>query len=90
MADAICDRLVHNAHAVTLRGGSMRKKKAIAPEVTETNTLERAQANWYRIQGAPALGARYCALRSSQRASAKALGDLPDSEVLARRAEVLP
>jgi DNA replication protein DnaC len=38
MADAICDRLVHNAHAVTLRGGSMRKKKAIAPEVTETKT----------------------------------------------------
>lgn len=36
MADAICDRLVHNAHVVTLRGGSMRKKKAIAPEVTET------------------------------------------------------
>ena len=34
-ADAICDRLVHNAHLVTLRGGSMRKKKAIAPEVTE-------------------------------------------------------
>jgi DNA replication protein DnaC len=35
MADAICDRLVHNAHVVTLRGGSMRKRKAIAPEVTE-------------------------------------------------------
>jgi len=37
MADAICDRLVHNAHVVTLRGGSMRKKKAVAAaEVTET------------------------------------------------------
>ena len=36
IADAICDRLVHNAHVITLRGGSMRKKKAIAPEVTET------------------------------------------------------
>jgi DNA replication protein DnaC len=36
MADAICDRLVHNAHVVTLRGGSMRKKKGIASEVTET------------------------------------------------------
>ena len=35
IADAICDRLVHNAHLVTLRGGSMRKKKAISPEVTE-------------------------------------------------------
>jgi len=38
LADAICDRLVHNAHAVTLRGGSMRRKKAIAPEVTETKS----------------------------------------------------
>jgi DNA replication protein DnaC len=36
IADAICDRLVHNAHVVTLRGGSMRKKKAISPEATET------------------------------------------------------
>jgi DNA replication protein DnaC len=34
IADAICDRLVHNAHIVTLRGGSMRKKKAITTEVT--------------------------------------------------------
>ena len=38
IADAICDRLVHNAHVVTLRGASMRKKKAIDPEVTETKT----------------------------------------------------
>jgi len=38
IADAICDRLVHNAHVVTFRGCSMRKKKAIAPEVTETKT----------------------------------------------------
>lgn len=29
MADAICDRLVHNAHVITLRGGSMRKKKGM-------------------------------------------------------------
>ena len=40
MADAICDRLVHNAHVVTLRGGSMRKKKgmgsATTTEVTST------------------------------------------------------
>jgi DNA replication protein DnaC len=35
MADAICDRLVHNAHVVTLRGGSMRRKKALAPEGNE-------------------------------------------------------
>jgi DNA replication protein DnaC len=39
IADAICDRLVHNAHVVALRGGSMRKKKAITTEVTtQTNT----------------------------------------------------
>jgi len=31
IADAICDRLVHNAHLVELRGPSMRKKKTIQP-----------------------------------------------------------
>ena len=29
MADAILDRLVHNAHKVTLTGDSMRKKKSL-------------------------------------------------------------
>lgn len=29
LADAILDRLIHNAHKVTLRGGSMRKKKGL-------------------------------------------------------------
>ena len=29
IADAICDRLVHNAHLVELRGPSMRKKKGL-------------------------------------------------------------
>ena len=28
MADAILDRLIHNAHKIQLKGGSMRKKKA--------------------------------------------------------------
>lgn len=28
LADAILDRLIHNAHKIQLRGGSMRKKKA--------------------------------------------------------------
>ena len=32
IADAICDRVIHNAHVITLRGGSMRKKKATATE----------------------------------------------------------
>jgi DNA replication protein DnaC len=31
IADAICDRLVHNAHLVELRGPSMRKRKSIEP-----------------------------------------------------------
>jgi DNA replication protein DnaC len=29
IADAICDRLVHNAHVIDLRGQSMRKKKGL-------------------------------------------------------------
>ena len=31
IADAICDRLVHNAHLIELRGPSMRKRKTIDP-----------------------------------------------------------
>jgi len=36
IADAICDRLVHNAHVLALRGPSMRRKKALTtqPETT--------------------------------------------------------
>jgi DNA replication protein DnaC len=29
IADAICDRLVHNAHVLTLRGSSMRRQKGV-------------------------------------------------------------
>lgn len=29
LADAICDRLVHNAHVFVLKGGSLRKKKGL-------------------------------------------------------------
>ena len=32
IADAICDRLVHNAHMLALRGPSMRRQKAIKPQ----------------------------------------------------------
>jgi DNA replication protein DnaC len=32
IADAICDRVIHNAHVVMLRGGSMRKKKGLGTE----------------------------------------------------------
>ncbi len=37
MADAILDRLVHNAYKINLKGESMRKKQAI---LTQENTLE--------------------------------------------------
>jgi len=36
IADAICDRLVHNAHVLTLRGQSMRRKKGLGTEDTAT------------------------------------------------------
>ena len=36
IADAICDRLVHNAHVLTLRGQSMRRQKALRSDATTT------------------------------------------------------
>jgi len=38
IADAICDRLVHNAHVLALRGPSMRKKKGLGSPQPETTT----------------------------------------------------
>jgi DNA replication protein DnaC len=35
LADAICDRLVHNAHVLSLRGESIRKKKGIEGKISE-------------------------------------------------------
>jgi DNA replication protein DnaC len=35
LADAICDRLVHNAHVLSLRGESIRKKKGIEGKIAE-------------------------------------------------------
>ena len=32
IADAICDRLIHNAHVLKLGGPSIRKKKALEPQ----------------------------------------------------------
>ncbi len=32
IADAICDRLVHNAHVLTLRGSSMRRQQGLKPQ----------------------------------------------------------
>ena len=34
IADAICDRLVHNAHVLKLGGPSIRRKKALQPETS--------------------------------------------------------
>ena len=45
IADAILDRIIHNAHRVALEGDSMRRKKASRPltdvENSETNTSTR-------------------------------------------------
>jgi DNA replication protein DnaC len=38
IADAICDRLVHNAHILVLRGGSMRKKQGMETSKVEATT----------------------------------------------------
>jgi DNA replication protein DnaC len=35
LADAICDRLVHNAHVLALKGASLRKKKGLEGKITE-------------------------------------------------------
>jgi DNA replication protein DnaC len=32
IADAICDRLVHNAHVISLRGTSLRRQKGLKPQ----------------------------------------------------------
>jgi DNA replication protein DnaC len=32
IADAICDRLVHNAHILSLRGSSLRRQKGLKPQ----------------------------------------------------------
>ena len=40
VADAICDRLVHNAHVLSLKGPSIRKKKGMG-EKGEKNTEEK-------------------------------------------------
>jgi DNA replication protein DnaC len=37
IADAICDRLVHNAHVIALRGHSMRRRKAGNPQAKEAS-----------------------------------------------------
>ncbi len=40
VADAICDRTVHNAHVISLKGESGRKKKGMNTEGTETKENE--------------------------------------------------
>ena len=45
MADAICDRLVHRAHKITLKGPSMRevqaKTKAKKPDRAQEKPVEK-------------------------------------------------
>jgi DNA replication protein DnaC len=38
VADAICDRLVHNAHLLVLKGTLLRKKKGLGTERPEPTT----------------------------------------------------
>jgi DNA replication protein DnaC len=40
LADAICDRLVHNAHLFVLKGESIRKQKGLGTKQSETNTQD--------------------------------------------------
>ncbi|SFT18395.1 ATP-binding protein, partial [Mucilaginibacter polytrichastri] len=34
VADAILDRIVHDAHRIELKGGSMRRKRNVEPETS--------------------------------------------------------
>jgi DNA replication protein DnaC len=43
LADAICDRLVHNAHVIALRGQSLRKKKGLEGKIKEEKKEEEEQ-----------------------------------------------
>jgi hypothetical protein len=43
VADAILDRLVHNAHKIELKGESMRKKKKRRDERTNADEDEREE-----------------------------------------------
>ena len=38
MADAICDRVIHNAHIIALKGPSMREKKGMNPSQNQSST----------------------------------------------------
>jgi hypothetical protein len=38
VADAICDRLVHNAHVLSLEGASIRQRKALKKSEDERTT----------------------------------------------------
>ncbi len=37
LADAICDRLIHSAHRIELKGGSLREAKARAKKPAKAN-----------------------------------------------------
>jgi DNA replication protein DnaC len=44
LADAILDRIVHNAHRIQLRGDSLRKRKAVSPRHDERRDTPPEQA----------------------------------------------
>jgi DNA replication protein DnaC len=43
LADAICDRLVHNAHVISLRGQSIRKKKGLEGKIKEEKDKDKKE-----------------------------------------------
>jgi DNA replication protein DnaC len=38
IADAICDRVIHNAHVIALKGPSIRERKGMLPDQTHPST----------------------------------------------------
>lgn len=41
IADAICDRVIHNAHNIKMKGGSMRKELSSLTQTEQSNNLEK-------------------------------------------------
>ena len=49
LADAICDRLVHNAHVLSLRGPSLRKKKGMNQETNKNEKTDHPSVASLRL-----------------------------------------
>jgi DNA replication protein DnaC len=50
IADAICDRHVHNAHVLTLRGSSMRRQKGLKPQRETQPTPDQPRARRFALK----------------------------------------